>query len=526
MSFKPLKLLTMKRTITLAFCAFITTVSFAQKDKSKSVKTKFLQLPSYDLSKINPATITSEFGAGEGSFGTEKMSETESVCVPKNGGVKDAVKLKTYYYQVPFSSPESYLVAKDENGNILYASKITEAGQTTEKFGFDKCEYWIADKLKKDWASQKESFKSKQQKAFASKALESAKAEAELNVYPAYINEEFDVFTAKGKSYGYDDLDRAFDAAMGAYENIAKNGPNNKAFEQLKTAIAGWEKALEEFEPENKNARINKDIAKGLYENLGNAYMYMFDLENALKYARKGQALWGNFSNNRSQAWDNRVALMLKRKRGIEANSALMGDYDAMQAKVSASQGNGVNVKLVGTDAFAGLKQAYMKYMMEEGAAQRDAAKKEEEEAVARGDVNPYDKYVTKSATQGKMIMMSPLMMSPELTEFPKEMCEITDLQQVIIMNNKIASVPAEIGNLKELNKLDLKGNQIKEIPKEIGQLAQLETLNLSNNPITSLPDEIKNCKSLKKLMLKGTNLSADEQSKLQRLLPDTKIKF
>jgi len=435
-------------------------------------------------------------------------------------------KIKTYYYTVPFTSPESYLVAKDENGKILYASQITQQQESTVKFGYDQCKYWVLDKLKKDWVKERGSFQKKENQKFASSAYDNAKAEAELNVYHAYIDEEIDVYTGKGKSYGYDDLDKAFDAAMEAYESIAKKGPNDKAFEQLKTAITGWEKALEELDTENKKSRINKEIGKGLYENLANAYMYLFDLDNALKSARKGKALWGNFSNNRSQALDNRIALRLKRKRSIEANEAIMSDMDAMKAKVTAAQGNGINVKQLGQDGFPTLKQAYSRYVAEEGMAQLNAAKKEQDEAIARGDVNPYDKYVTKTATQGKMIMMSPLMMSPELTEFPKEMCEITDLEQVMITNNKIASIPAEIGNLQELNKLDLKNNQITEMPKEIGQLSKLETLNLSNNPIKALPEEIKNCKSLKKLVLKGTQLNADEQSKLERLLPDTKIKF
>ena len=76
------------------------------------------------------------------------------------------------------------------------------------------------------------------------------------------------------------------------------------------------------------------------------------------------------------------------------------------------------------------------------------------------------------------------------------------------------------------LKKLDLTGNNLKTIPPEIGQLTELKTLNLGKNPITSLPDEIANLSNLNTLNLKDTNLSKEEQEKVERLLPDCKVKF
>jgi Leucine-rich repeat (LRR) protein len=54
------------------------------------------------------------------------------------------------------------------------------------------------------------------------------------------------------------------------------------------------------------------------------------------------------------------------------------------------------------------------------------------------------------------------------------------------------------------LTSLSLKGLLITEIPKEIGRLAELQELNLDCNPILTLPDELENLKKLKHFSAKG----------------------
>ena len=155
--------------------------------------------------------------------------------------------------------------------------------------------------------------------------------------------------------------------------------------------------------------------------------------------------------------------------------------------------------------------------------------KKQEEQLVAEGKINPYAKFVNKTAT-GNSVMMNfpPSSFSgiPELSVFPIEICNMEDIDQVMIISNKINTIPSEIGNMKELSDLNLSGNAITNLPPEIGQLTKLKKLNLSNNPLTSFPKEIGQLKELKKLNLKKTKLSAEKQAELQALLPNCKITF
>ncbi|NND77425.1 MAG: leucine-rich repeat domain-containing protein [Flavobacteriales bacterium] len=497
----------------------------AQNDKGKKVKTKFLQLPGYDISSIDPSTVTAEFVVGEGSFGTEKLKDTKSICVPKNGGIKDAVEVTTYYYELPFNKPASILIAKDGSGNIVYGEKVSDNSAGSAKFGFDKCEYWIAEKMKKEWESKSSSFKSSTLSSESADLHQKAINSAKQNVYPAFVEEEFQVFTAKSKDHDYAKLNKAQESAISAYEAIYQNGPDASSFENLKSSIEVWNKALEELDLEDKKARINKNIAKGIYENLANAYMYTYQTRQALKAAMAGKKLYGNFSNNRSNALDARIQVMGTREIASDKNAGTIADVSRLNS-IGRDVGSGnVSVKQLPNSDYDRVNSEYNSYRSNVFSNKMETSSEMEEEAIASGDVGRYDKYVTPGAG-GKMIMMSPLTMAPKLEELPKEICGITDLKQLIIISNDIASVPAEIGQLKMLTKLVLTKNKVESLPPEIGELNELKTLNLSDNPLTSLPKEIANCTALKTLNLKGTKISGEMQKQLSTWLPNAKIKY
>ena len=57
--------------------------------------------------------------------------------------------------------------------------------------------------------------------------------------------------------------------------------------------------------------------------------------------------------------------------------------------------------------------------------------------------------------------------------------------------NNQLQSIPKEIGQLTMLQELYLDNNQLQSIPKEIGQLTMLQTLYLDDNRLQSIPKEL-----------------------------------
>jgi len=71
------------------------------------------------------------------------------------------------------------------------------------------------------------------------------------------------------------------------------------------------------------------------------------------------------------------------------------------------------------------------------------------------------------------------------LTEFPKQIFQLLDLETLKIMNNCITQIPYEIKKLKKLKNLYLYQNQIKDIPKDLLiEMPYLECFDLAENPI------------------------------------------
>ena len=412
----------MKRKLLLpALFLTMTTCVIAQKDYDKGVKSKYLSLPTYDVTTTDPSTITAEYAMDDPTFGVEKLKDMESTCVPKGGGLKDAVKVTTYYYEMSFAKPESFVVAKDPSGNIVYASQTSVKEDGIVKFGYDKCEYWLSDKLKKDWASDASGFKKKESSKYASEVYKIAEEETKANIFLSYNDQEFSVYSAKGKDFDYGELDGAFEKAMEAYKSIGAKGANQSDFDKLTECIAVWEKELAKLDAEDKKARISLDIAKGLHENCTRAYMYMYNFDKAIEHGRKFQKMWGNFHTNRTNDFDALMKKIEMQKIAAEKNSAIMSDIPALHAKAEATAKNSIKLTNLGSADFARLRVDHFKFMGSQLSDVNAERKKEEDAAIASGELNPYQKYVSPTAIGGPAIMMtmapSPLSGFPELTE-------------------------------------------------------------------------------------------------------------
>lgn len=129
------------------------------------------------------------------------------------------------------------------------------------------------------------------------------------------------------------------------------------------------------------------------------------------------------------------------------------------------------------------------------------------------------------------------------LTEFPLEICELYELEQLNLSGNEIKIIPKEIAGLKNLKvfwcnntgleiipdeltecrKLDTfgaRGNKVKTLPNEFGQLKNLRWLTLENNRITTLPATFSELTKLIHLNLKNNCLEVFpiEIAKLKKL--------
>ncbi len=134
-----------------------------------------------------------------------------------------------------------------------------------------------------------------------------------------------------------------------------------------------------------------------------------------------------------------------------------------------------------------------------------------------------------------------------KMTQIPKEIFRLSNLEYLDLSGNKIDSLPKAIGQLKNLKVLILEGNKMEALPEEmyllknlqvlrlgknniyymsskIGQLDQLTILDLWNNNVAEFPDEISNLQHLKVLDLRSVSMNEDQQYQIIKLLPNTKV--
>jgi Leucine-rich repeat (LRR) protein len=90
---------------------------------------------------------------------------------------------------------------------------------------------------------------------------------------------------------------------------------------------------------------------------------------------------------------------------------------------------------------------------------------------------------------------------------FPKEFCNLKNLQLLDLHCNFITSVPMEISHLTQLQSLDLSENEIVTLPLEFGRLEELRNLRIAYNALVTIPHEFGQLKKLQDLDLSSNNL-------------------
>ena len=74
-----------------------------------------------------------------------------------------------------------------------------------------------------------------------------------------------------------------------------------------------------------------------------------------------------------------------------------------------------------------------------------------------------------------------------QLTQLPKELCQLANLACLDVSENHLESLPEEIGGLVSLTDLHLSQNFVEALPESIGALAKLTILKVDQNRLTVL---------------------------------------
>ncbi len=102
------------------------------------------------------------------------------------------------------------------------------------------------------------------------------------------------------------------------------------------------------------------------------------------------------------------------------------------------------------------------------------------------------------------------------LSVFPDEILELTNLRVLNLGNNRLESLPSQLAQLKNLEILTLDNNEFTEFPDVVTRLSNLVSLDLSNNRIKTIIPDVANLKNLERL-----NLSRNRLEKLPTEIVD-----
>ena len=98
---------------------------------------------------------------------------------------------------------------------------------------------------------------------------------------------------------------------------------------------------------------------------------------------------------------------------------------------------------------------------------------------------------------------------SEKLTELPKSLGQLTQLQSLDLANNQLTVLPEWVGQLIQLDELSLAYNRLKALPQSMRRLKALTILDLDGNELVELPEWIGKLSKLTILAITGMNLVA-----------------
>lgn len=100
------------------------------------------------------------------------------------------------------------------------------------------------------------------------------------------------------------------------------------------------------------------------------------------------------------------------------------------------------------------------------------------------------------------------ILTSNNFTEFPKEILNMPQLEELLIGHNPVSKLPDNLVALKNLKRLSINSTLIKDFPEDLTALENLETIGLDHNEYKKVPEPILTIPNLKRLLLNNNKLT------------------
>lgn len=105
-------------------------------------------------------------------------------------------------------------------------------------------------------------------------------------------------------------------------------------------------------------------------------------------------------------------------------------------------------------------------------------------------------------------IKVNPYLGDETFEEFPEDITEFTNLEELFLTDHGFTTLPPEIAQLKKLKKLSLAGNGLEELPDELFEMKHLKELILYSNEFSE--EYLEEIKSKAKEKLPNTKVMTD----------------
>ena len=107
----------------------------------------------------------------------------------------------------------------------------------------------------------------------------------------------------------------------------------------------------------------------------------------------------------------------------------------------------------------------------------------------------------------GKLDIYKAILTGNNFTEIPRQILEISSLQDLVFAGNPISEFPCDLQKLKRLKGISFANTKIKEINCDLSQLDSLEDFDMARNNLTEFPEQIKTIPNLTWLSLNDNEL-------------------
>jgi hypothetical protein len=267
---------------------------------------KYLVLKGFEKKNISDADVIIEFSI----HGVQTNADIKSKEVEEKVDDEKVKKTKYYYYV------SSKTLAKFE---MRYKSAVL-----IKSMNFDGGDFlYEKESGLYDSKTEAQNAFNKNKIALLQNADDSG-LESILEHISAYVDDRYAYYyvptsetiaTGKGKKHDYTDLDNALERYRDAVAEYGLNGVSEVFISISNECIDMWKSAISEYDAGNKKARISPKNIDYLYWNIGIAYLYMNDFDNALKTMQAALTVGKNKYSEKAQ-----ITLIKNRKTRYELN--------------------------------------------------------------------------------------------------------------------------------------------------------------------------------------------------------------